>query len=89
MVSINGVRGDKDGSKIIRSVVHATISPTLLSKYTWTGRSSSKEKKQILSSKEKIIDLIYNVVKMYDVNYSRSECNEDLKYKVCKYAYQK
>lgn len=89
LVSINGVRGDKNGSKIIKSVAHATISPTLLSKYTWSGRSSTKEKKLVLSNKVQIIDLIYHVVKAYDVNYSRSDCHDDLIYKVCKYAHQK
>lgn len=89
MITINGVRGDKNGSKIIKSVIHATISPTLLSNYTWTGRSSAREIKLALSTKKRIIDLIYNVVKSYDVNYSRSDCEDDLKYKVFKYAHIK
>lgn len=86
LVSINGVCGHKKGSEIVRSVVHAMISPTLLKEYTWTGRSSTQVKKRALCTKENIIGLIYNVVKSYDVNYSQADCDYDLTYRVCKRA---
>lgn len=87
MVSINGVGEDREGSKIIRSVAHAIISPELLKKFTWTGRSAPKVQKNSFSTKEKIIGLIYNTVNAYDTKYSRSNCDSDLKYRVCKHAH--
>lgn len=88
LISLNGVRGDKKGTKIIKSVVNAIISRPLMSTYTWTGRSkSSNEKKKMLSTKLNILDLIYDVVKAYDGSYTKRECIDDIKYKVCKYAH--
>lgn len=88
LIGLNGVHGDKKGSKIIKSVVYAIISRPLMTTYTWTGRSkSSNERKKALSTKLNILDLIYDVVKAYDGKYTKRECNEDIKYKVCKYAH--
>lgn len=88
LIGINGVRGTKKGSKIIKSVAQAIISGSLLKTYTWTGRSNSHdEEKKKLSVKKNVVGLIYDVVKAYDENYSRSECTKDMIYKVCKYAY--
>lgn len=85
MISINGIGGMKNGSKIIRSVVAATISPKVLSMYTWTGRSGKKA----FETKKKIVDLFYLVIRSYDAGYSRTNCLTDLKYKIFKYAYTK
>lgn len=88
LIGLNGVCGDKQGSKIIKSVTEAVISSSLLSTYTWTGRSkSSDEEKKKLSSKVNVVDLIYDVIKAYDGNYSKQQCKTDLIYKVCKYAH--
>lgn len=88
LIGINGVRGTKNGSKIVKSVAEAILSSSLLSTYTWTGRSkSSEEEKKKLCSNVNVVDLIYDVVKAYDENYSKRQCKTDMIYKVCKYAH--
>lgn len=88
LISLNGARGSKKGSKIVKSVVEAVISRAVLSTYTWTGRTNSTvTKKNALSSKQNTLDLIFEVIKAYDTNYSKQECMDDIKYKVCKYAH--
>lgn len=88
MAAINGICGDKSGSKVIRSIVFATVSPKILSKYTWTGKSSKKNLKLNFVSKKNIIQLFFDVVRAYDPKYTKAECEEDLKYKIFKYMYK-
>lgn len=88
MISLNGIGGTKDGSKIVRSVVLSTISSELLSTYTWTGRSQNSNKKAF-ESKKNIINLLYTAIRAYDTSYSKADCSSDLKYKIFKYAYRK
>lgn len=78
--------GHEKGSKIVKSVVLATISQELLSEFTWTGKSNKGEKKAF-NSKKAIIEMLYNVIRAYDATYTRSTCTHDLKYKIFKYAY--
>lgn len=88
LITKNGVNGNKNGSKIVKSVVEAIISRSLLSTYTWTGRSKpNATKKNALSTKLNILDLIHDVIKAYDNGYSKRDCMDDIKYKVCKYAH--
>lgn len=50
LFNLNGVHGGKKCSKIIKSVVEAIIPRSLLSTYTWTGRTkSTAAKKNMLS----------------------------------------
>lgn len=88
LISLNGIGGAKDGSKIVRSVVLSTISSELLSTYTWTGRSQNSNKKAF-ESKKNIINLLYTAIRAYDSSYSEADCSSDLKYKIFKYAYRK
>lgn len=85
---INGAAGDGDGSKIIRSVVFATIAREVLSRFTWTGKSAKPNSKLGFFSKKKTVQLFFDVVRLYDSQYTKSECEDDLKYKVFKHAYK-
>lgn len=90
LVNVNGAAGQKKGSKIVRSVVMAMISPNVLGKCTWTGKSNDKHFEKFAFSRLKnCIRMIYSVVRAYDKTYSQSTCDEDLKYKILKYAYSR
>lgn len=73
---------------MFRSVVFAAISPQVLSKYTWTGRSTKPNVKLSFEKKQNIVQILFDVVYAYDSRYSRTECEEDWKYKIFKYAYK-
>ncbi|XP_055312028.1 uncharacterized protein LOC129574272 [Sitodiplosis mosellana] len=88
LAMINGVCGDKTGSKIIRSIVFATVSRNILAQYTWTGKSSKQNTKLDFVSKKNMIQLFFDVVRVYDPRYTRAECEDDLKYKIFKYVYK-
>lgn len=87
MVTINGIAGDESGSKIVRSIVFATVDRQVLSKYTWTGKSNKSNTKLNFASKKNLIQLFFDVIRTYDRKYTRADCEEDLTYEILKYVY--
>lgn len=84
---INGQTGEKKGGKIINSVVDAIIDPKNQFQFSWTGRSSAGSKTKVAFNEYKeIISVIHAVCRLADSSYSRKECEQDLTYKVFKYA---
>lgn len=84
---INGQAGDKKGGKIINSVVDSIIHRENQFQFSWTGRSSSGSKTKIAFTQyQEIISLILAVCRRADSSYSRKDCEQDLTYKVFKYA---
>lgn len=84
---INGTNGTKEGGKVIRSVVFATICPTVLEKYTWTGISGlnkSGRKKEFKQFKN-IFGVFFDVVHAYNQEYSKSDCEDDIKHRILKH----
>lgn len=58
---IDGSAGDKNGSKIIRSVVFATISKQVLCRFTWTGRSKKSSTKFNFAANKNIVRIFFDV----------------------------
>lgn len=87
---INGADGSKFGRDVISSIVDAVIHPSIQAKYTWTGKTNSKEvKKERFNMLPEIHGLILCVCRKADKNYSRKDFMDDLIYKVIKYAYNR
>lgn len=84
LCTINGTNGNKDGGKIIRSVVFATICPTILNNYTWTG-SSKQGRKNEFKRYKLIVGVFFAVIHAYDRHYSQSNCEDDLKNRIFKH----
>lgn len=87
LTTINGTNGAKEGGKIIRSVVFATISPSVLNLYTWTGYSSKtgKKSKNDFRQKKNIFGVFFDVINGYNKKYTRADCEEDLKNRIFKH----
>lgn len=88
LCTINGTNGNKDGGKIVRSVVYATICPTVLQLYTWTGASKQDDKNGFRQYTQ-IVGVIFTVIHAYDRKYSRSECDDDFKLRIFKHVKKK
>lgn len=85
---IGGSSGKANGAKVIRSVVNKLISPDLMAKISWTGKSGiGKATKIKFQSYSMIIQLIIDVCVVADRNLCEDTVLNDLKYKVIKYAY--
>lgn len=84
LCTINGTNGNKEGGKIVRSVVFATISPTILKGYTWTGTSKQQQKSGFMKYKQ-IFGVFFTVIRAYDKNYSQSDCEDDMKNRIFKH----
>lgn len=84
LCTINGTNGSKDGGKIIRSVVFATICPSILKDFTWTGSSKSGQKNDFKRHKQ-IFGVFFAVVHAYNQKYSQSDCEDDMKNRIFKH----
>lgn len=85
---MNGVNGMLIGSKVVASIVNEVISNSLLSKFTWTGKTSKKnEKKLKLKGYSNVLDMVFGVVLAADKTYTRPQFEYDMTYKILKYAY--
>lgn len=87
LLIINGTNGITDGGKIIRSVVYATICPTVLQNYTWTGHSANNKpgQKKDFMKKKNIFAVFFDVIYAYDKKYTKSQCEDDMKNRIFKY----
>lgn len=85
LIVINGESGDKKGEKIIKQIFDAIIDVEIKTQFTWTGKSAMGKTKLAFSEYKEIINLIYAVVRRADSQYTKSECEHDLTYRVLKY----
>lgn len=87
LCTINGTNGIKDGSKIVRSVVFSTICPSVLQYYTWTGHSGFNKsgQKKDFKQKKNIFAVFFDVIHAYDKKYSKTDCEDDFKYRILKH----
>lgn len=71
----------------MRSVVYATICPTVLQNYTWTGNSTSNKPaiKGDFVKKKNIFDVFFNVIYTYDKKYTKMQCEDDMKKRIFKH----
>lgn len=81
LCTIHGSNGPKTGGKIIRSVVFSTICPTVLQTYTWSGSGD----KNNFKNRKNIFAVFFDVVFAYDKNYTKSQCEDDMKQRIFKY----
>lgn len=87
---INGADGNKSGHDVILSIVDAVIHPSIQAKYTWTGKTNcTAVKKERFSTLNEIHGLILCVCRKADNSYSKKDFEDDLIYKVLKYAYNR
>lgn len=87
LCTINGINGSKEGGKIIRSVVYATICPTVLMNFTWTGNSGfnkASHKKDFKQNKN-IFDVFFAVIYAYNKKYTKIDCVDDFKSRILKH----
>lgn len=68
----------------MRSVVYATICPTVLQHYTWTGNFTLNKpaNKGDFVKKKQIFDVFFNVIYTYDKKYTKMQCGADMKKKI-------
>lgn len=81
----NGCNGQAD--KYLIRVMHAIITPELLSTYTWSGRGKGKEVKNVFKNLCNVQKLIFNSLNNIQKSYCMDTCIRDIKNKVLKYAY--
>lgn len=83
--------------KSLETLVYELIAPAVFSKYTWTGKTLSKDaenqherkiKKEPFKVFIRIHDVLYRIMKCFNPNYTQSQFEFDLKYKVIKTAYR-
>lgn len=88
-MKINGNSGSLDGSKILASIVHAIVTPDLLSQFTMTGKTGNKDvTKEKFKIYVNIIDIIWRVASAADASYTKHKFTNDFTYKIIKYAYR-
>lgn len=74
-----------DGKKILPSIMHALATPELMSKYTMTGKTSTKNvKKEKFKKYVNVIGIIWRVANADDKSYTKAQCRHDLTYVVIK-----
>lgn len=89
LMKINGNSGSLDGSKILASIVHAIVTPDLLSQFTMTGKTGNKDvTKEKFRIYVNIIDIIWRVASAADASYTKHKFTNDFTYKIIKYAYR-
>lgn len=84
--TIGGSAGKSNGTKVLEPLVHALIAPNFLSNISWTGRGKGKEKKIALNAYVKLLNLITVTLNKADKSYNQLKTENDLKYKIIKYA---
>lgn len=62
------------------------MTPAFLSSISWTGRGKGKEKKIPLNGYVNILNLITLTLNKADASYNQLKTENDLKYKIIKYA---
>lgn len=84
--AIHGRSGDKNGSKIMKSLFDTIIEPESQRLFTWTGKSSTNCTKVAFRDYKAVINLLYAVARLADSGYTLSRCEHDLTYRVLKHA---
>lgn len=86
---IFGVTAPRNIKQAVPTIVNTLIQPEVLSKYTWTGKSSSKAvKKNAFRSLTEILDIIFQTMRAIDDKYTLDKLSHDITYNVLKYAYK-
>lgn len=85
---INGNSGDKDGEKICKPLFDTIIDSELKKKFTWTGRTSLGNSKMAFSVYKEVVALLFSVIRLADSNYTTKKCQQNVTYKVLKFAGQ-
>lgn len=71
----------------LSTLVYVLIAPSLLSQYTWTGKSGS-EKKSAFKPFIAIQDVLFRTMREIKGNYSWEQFKKELVYQILKYAYR-
>ena len=74
--------------KMLKKVLYSIIDPKCYSNFTWTGKAPNNKKKNAMQDYEKVLQLLYKVVKGSDSTYDYKLFLVHLKDKVIKYAYE-
>lgn len=85
--TIGGTEGNTRGERVLQ-VVCETIFNSFINQITWTGRANKGMKKLALSKYANTVKLITELCLKADSRYSASECQNDIIYKVLKYAFK-
>lgn len=83
---INGRSGEKEGEKIIKPLFDKMISIELKAKFTWSGRTTLGYTKMPFSVYKEVVSLLFTVVRLADANYTTTQCQRDVTYRVLKHA---
>lgn len=86
---IGGDHGKGKAHKVINRLFGELMTPELLSMYTWSGRAKGNLRKNAFDSYNNIHKLIFSVLNLVENKYSMSDCVDDMKKRVFKYAYLK
>lgn len=86
---IGGDNGKGKAHKMINRLFGEIMTPALLSAFTWSGRAKGSSRKNAFDSYHNVQKLIYSVLNLVESRYSMSECLDDMKKRVFKYAYLK
>lgn len=83
--ALNGVSGDKIGSKVIQSIVDEIIEPTSQHLFSMTGKSGiGQPRKVAFENYSELIGVIFATCLQADKTYSLKLCTHDLTYKILK-----
>lgn len=90
MCILNGVNGDKNGEKIIKSVTDSIIDPEYQYLFSMTGKSAPGSARKIAFNEfVEIIGVIFATCRLADNNYSMKTCMHNLTYKIFKHGNSK
>lgn len=90
LVAIGGKTGKADGAKVLEPIVCSLIDRGFWSSISWSGRAGKgKEKKIALSKYMKVVRAVCILCQKADQQYKKEQCENDIKYKIIKYAYGK
>lgn len=87
---IGGTNGRNQGTAVLQAICECLFESEFMNTITWTGKSSSKSNKKLpMKSYKGVVKLITDLCVAADHDYSEKKCENDLIYKVFKYAYRK